>query len=480
MIKIDGIEYRNLEEQVLKNKEDIAAHYNIDRVLADFGIRIVGTVATYEDLPDESTYEGEYGYAYAVGTEAPYDFYVWTRPDPNSGHDSAYWFDIGQLAIVGPEGPQGPQGEPGPKGDKGDRGKPGLTGAQGPQGPKGATGATGPKGDQGERGPAGNPAQNVVILGTVDSVSQLPAPGSVARNGAYLVVGDDEYTMYIITGTTNLMWESVGPFNTATQVSVNGEYVASFDADTKLDKNPRGNYNKWADVYIPIAEQQSDGSFRYSWKRAINRAYDGTEPNKNAYDLYVGRSSPVVRTSTGNIQLPPMQTSTNIDSNNCAISVEMADGRYEPIQNDYSINGYLTLPAPVVAYSGYLGYPTYSESEGITDNTEEYSEVGDMYLMFTPYPIRSRAEYAYDSFWNYMDGVVGNCTNPGVQIMVEGEACCVQYMGYWYDPDTDTETFRITFNRFGVIVNLLYYFYNESDSNNSLEEFAEQTTLDFG
>ena len=236
MIKIDGIEYRNLEEQVLKNKEDIAAHYNIDRVLADFGIRIIGTVESYADLPDPETFEGAYGDAYAVGTEAPYDFYIWTRPDANSGHDSAYWFDIGQLAIVGPEGPQGPQGEPGPKGDKGDRGEPGLTGAQGPAGPKGATGPTGPKGDTGARGPAGNPAQNVVILGTVDSVSQLPAPSSVARNGAYLVVSDDEYSMYIITGTTNLMWESVGPFNTATQVSVNGEYVASFDADTKLDK----------------------------------------------------------------------------------------------------------------------------------------------------------------------------------------------------------------------------------------------------
>lgn len=42
MLSINGKELRNLEEQVLKNKEDIAAHYNIDRVLANFGIRIVG------------------------------------------------------------------------------------------------------------------------------------------------------------------------------------------------------------------------------------------------------------------------------------------------------------------------------------------------------------------------------------------------------------------------------------------------------
>ena len=477
MIKIDGIEYRNLEEQVLKNKEDIAAHYNIDRVLADFGIRIVGTVDSYADLPDESTYEGEYGYAYAVGTEAPYDFYVWTRPDPNSGHDSAYWFDIGQLAIVGPQGPQGPQGEPGPKGDKGNRGEPGLNGAQGPAGPKGATGATGPKGDQGERGPAGNPAQNVVILGTVDSVSQLPAPGSVARNGAYLVVSDDEYTLYIITGTTNLMWQSVGPFNTATQVSVGGEYVASFDADTKLDKNPRGNYNKWADVYIPIAEQQSDGSFRYSWKRAINRAYDGTNPTPGTFSQYGGKGSPVIRNSDGNIPLPGQEVD-NLTTQDVAISVATADYRYQRRYNNYSMDGYITLPAPVVAYAGYLGYPDNYNAESVSDATEEYAGVGPMYLMFLPHNIPM--DYESANYFEYLDLILGNVADNTLQLMVEGEACCVQYMGYWYDPDTDTETFRITFNRMGTIINLLYYFYNQDDSNNSAEEFfMTQDTYDF-
>ena len=34
--KIGDITLRTLEQQVLKNKEDIANHYNRDRVLADF------------------------------------------------------------------------------------------------------------------------------------------------------------------------------------------------------------------------------------------------------------------------------------------------------------------------------------------------------------------------------------------------------------------------------------------------------------
>ena len=61
MIIANGVELRNLEEQVQKNKEDIAAHYNIDRVLADFGIRVVGQIDSPYSLPDPETYEGDYG-----------------------------------------------------------------------------------------------------------------------------------------------------------------------------------------------------------------------------------------------------------------------------------------------------------------------------------------------------------------------------------------------------------------------------------
>lgn len=33
MITVNNKQFRNLEEQVQKNKEDIAAHYEVDRVL---------------------------------------------------------------------------------------------------------------------------------------------------------------------------------------------------------------------------------------------------------------------------------------------------------------------------------------------------------------------------------------------------------------------------------------------------------------
>ena len=116
MFKLNNKEYRNLEERVLKNEQLVAEHYNVDRVLADFGIKVLGQVDSEADLPDPAG-DFEYGDAYAVGTTEPYSFYIYTRPDPDGSHDSNWWFDIGQLAIVGPQGPQGE------KGDKGDAGR---------------------------------------------------------------------------------------------------------------------------------------------------------------------------------------------------------------------------------------------------------------------------------------------------------------------------------------------------------------------
>ena len=99
------LELRNLEEQVQKNKEDIARHYEIDRSLANFGIKIVGTVSSVEALPDPLSYQGQYGDGFAVGQTGSYDYYIYTRPDVNAGQPNNHWLNVGQLAIQGPQGP---------------------------------------------------------------------------------------------------------------------------------------------------------------------------------------------------------------------------------------------------------------------------------------------------------------------------------------------------------------------------------------
>ena len=115
MLTIDGKQYRNLEEQVRKNKEDIQSIIEASAILNAFGIKVVGQVNTSGDLPNPADYPGDYGDAYLVGTETPYDYYIFTRP--NDTHPTAYWLNIGKFPLKGEKGDKGDTGNPGPKGD---------------------------------------------------------------------------------------------------------------------------------------------------------------------------------------------------------------------------------------------------------------------------------------------------------------------------------------------------------------------------
>ena len=277
MLTINNKELRNLEEQVLKNKQDIAKHYEIDRTLANFGIKIVGTVATVNDLPDPLTYDGEYGDGYAVGQPGSYTYYLFTRPDPNAGITENYWLDAGKLGIHGPEGPRGPEGPQGPKGETGqstewftnqitadDNAKPGdlllekngdvfqyngelsqwalITNIKGPQGIQGPRGIQGPQGETGIQGPKGDTGEAgkiVTIAGILGTSSQLPLPSQINNLSlAYLVGTSENYKLYIQVGSTSetAVWVSTGPFNAATAVMAGGYYQKIWNADAKLDK----------------------------------------------------------------------------------------------------------------------------------------------------------------------------------------------------------------------------------------------------
>lgn len=271
MITVNNKEYRNLVEQVgyLTNRVD--EHYERDRVLADYGIRIVGSVDSVDNLPPANTYDGLYGDAYTVGTGAPYDFYIFTRP--LQGETENRWLDLGQLAIQGPQGDIGPEGPVGPQGESTQwyvgQGQPyieanvnslyfdtttsniyqkqegqwimvanikGNTGAQGPQGPQGEIGPQGPQGIQGENGV---PGDAVNIVGILTSSSMLPDPDTVARDSAYVVEDGTGQWLYFITGLgtaeSPLIWDKVA-FENGTTVLVGGNPVQTFDADSKVDK----------------------------------------------------------------------------------------------------------------------------------------------------------------------------------------------------------------------------------------------------
>lgn len=267
MIKVGDNFYRNLEEQV----QYLTNYHDVNQGLVQWGIRVVGQIADASKLP--AVYNGDFGDAYAVGTEAPFFFYIWTRAAATGEHD--YWFPFGEISIAGPQGPEGPRGETGATGEssmwyygampsnpkEGDmllqsngnvlryqktgpvelswvqliniKGATGLQGVQGPRGLQGPQGEPGPKGDTGDVGGFIN------IYGVLTNVNELPNPDTLGnRTIAYLIGSGYPYDLYIQSGDADgpVVWVNTGPLNVSTLVYVNGEAQNTWDADTKVDK----------------------------------------------------------------------------------------------------------------------------------------------------------------------------------------------------------------------------------------------------
>jgi hypothetical protein len=104
MITKNGKNLQNLENTVQTLKELVERHYEIDRVLADLGITVVGTILT--ETPVELGLVGtKWGEAYPERVGDTLEYWVWTRPDGATEDVSlGVWLNIGPLAIPGPEG----------------------------------------------------------------------------------------------------------------------------------------------------------------------------------------------------------------------------------------------------------------------------------------------------------------------------------------------------------------------------------------
>ena len=265
MLNFGNKDFRNLQEQVLKNMKDIQDIEQGATVLADFGIKIVGQVNDADDLPDPTTYDGEYGDGYVVGDSEPYEYYIFTRAF--EGQDEPSWFNLGQFPVPGPQGEAGATGAQGPSGtiafgsittstlNPGQnasvtatnvgsasnavynlsfsipQGAQGIQGATGPQGPQGATGPQGPKGDKGEQGGL------IEIVGIVATASDLPSPATLQKlDAAYLVGTSPNYELYVQVGETpsTALWTNLGAINEGTVVTVNGTPQTVWEADSKL------------------------------------------------------------------------------------------------------------------------------------------------------------------------------------------------------------------------------------------------------
>lgn len=227
-ISFDGKVFRNQQEQIDYLTEKVQELSTIYSQLQTIGIKVVGHVDAAEELPASTE---NYGDAFTVGEEPPYNLFIWSRP--RAGYvESGFWFDMGQFPLAGPQGLRGNTGERGLKGDKGDKGDTGPVGPQGEVGPKGDKGNTGDTGPEGPQGPQGKPG-TFVVLGTLNNITELPDPMTVQRSGAYLVndPGNPD-RLYVIEGEEpELHWRDTGPVSYATD-----PYIALTTATNEWDE----------------------------------------------------------------------------------------------------------------------------------------------------------------------------------------------------------------------------------------------------
>ena len=239
MLKYGNKEFRNLEEQVDKNKQDIADLTAGISAAIGYMPTILGVYARFDEIPTGGYNTGD---TFLVGSGTPYSVYVYT--------DKNQWVNVGQFPVAGPKGDKGDLGSVitaaagGPqvtpeslndfyidtitgdwyvasrtvsgslvyiksfslKGEKGDRGERGLAGSMGPmgptgpQGPQGERGFTGLKGDQGQKGDTGatGPAGNSVTNMTTASFTQDTADPTIFHNDIDVAYSDGTSTTFTI------------------------------------------------------------------------------------------------------------------------------------------------------------------------------------------------------------------------------------------------------------------------------------------
>ena len=229
MLKYNGKEFRNLEDQV----GYLTEAFKSGKLIDELGIKVLGVFSDLTTAKETIRPPYEYGDAFEIGTTKPYNLYIYTRNIED-------FFDFGPFPAPGPQGELGrtpiisidasvtnTTGTPEAtvvktgtdeepifnftfKNIKGERGREGM---QGVQGLRGEPGSMGPIGPRGYPGPKGDTAPAFKLLGNLTSTSQLPTPTAElqAQGAAYTIPNDAGVKhIWVIQGTDNLLWVDIG------------------------------------------------------------------------------------------------------------------------------------------------------------------------------------------------------------------------------------------------------------------------------
>ena len=221
MIEINNKAYRNLQEQVKKNMDDI-----------EMLKQRLGYQGPY-DSTSEITHPEDKA-IYIIGDDAPYHLYQY------DGISQTY-LDLGPLNIKGDTGETGAQG---PQGERGIRGEQGPEGPQGPQGEQGPQGIQGIQGVQGIQGPAGQDGLTTDIYVNGQTYTQV------------------EGTITLPDYPTSLTWDDIEDKPTFATVATTGDYD---DLTNKPDLSEFVTTN---------TDQTLTGDKKYTYTDINNKTYD--------------------------------------------------------------------------------------------------------------------------------------------------------------------------------------------------------------
>lgn len=366
---------RNLPEQVKANQDDIQDFKDANQTIAEFGIYVQGILSNVSLLPAVGQ---NFGDAYLIGTNTPYDMRVWTRKD---GGENGEWVDLGSFPLQGPKGEKGDVGSrittgsgvsnvqpqtindyyinvvngdlygayneegnllwqkvgniKGPRGERGERGYQGIQGIQGIQGATGPIGPQGIKGDKGDVGPAFN------IQGTLTSTSQLPTPTAEMQDKGYCYRIPDSNGVphiWVVEGANE-----VGPF----------EWTDIGVAGIKGETGPAG---KGIDTLTDVNLTLGNTTVAYN-------TTDGMQISSTGRFTYADGQ----KDATVDLDIPIKA------GNNGIIINKAASGEFVEVKNNIKAGDNIT----VSSYNGamYISLNTNDPINGLTLATGQYSEI---------------------------------------------------------------------------------------------------------